>query len=152
MPAAPILYAEDDENDAFLVDYAFKQADIRNPLTVAPDGKVAIAYLEGSEPYSDRDIYPMPCLVLLDLKMPGHSGLDVLKWIRAQPTIANLPVLMLTSSNQESDIHTAYSLGANGYLEKPRNPKEMLLMAKAIKDFWLKLNRPPEPCADSKST
>ena len=137
----PILYVEDDENDARLVEYAFKEAEIRNPLTILPDGNAAVAYLAGAEPYSNRKDYPLPCLVLLDLKMPGKSGLDVLKWIRSHPSVCTLPVLMLTSSNQDNDLHRAYILGANGYLEKPNKLTEMVILARGIRDFWLTLNR-----------
>ena len=110
----PILYAEDDENDAFLANHAFEKAGILNPLVVVSDGKAAIEYLAGTAQYANRTEYPLPCLVLLDLKMPGVSGLEVLKWIRSQRSVCTLPVLMLTSSNQDGDVHRAYILGANG--------------------------------------
>lgn len=139
----PILYAEDDENDAVLTNYAFEKAEILNPLVVVADGKTAIEYLAGTGQYSNRTKYPLPCLVLLDLKLPRASGMEVLEWIRSQPTVCTLPVLMLTSSNQDSDIHRAYILGANGYLIKPSKTDEMLMMAKGIRDFWLILNRNP---------
>lgn len=149
---APILYAEDDENDRFLTELAFKEAEVCNPLIIVPDGKAAIDHLSdkcdnGQD--ANRDKHPLPCLVLLDLKMPGRSGLDVLKWIRSQPNTCTVPVLILTSSTQDRDVHRAYILGANGYLEKPNQPDQMLLMAKAIKDFWLTLNRSPRPEAQT---
>jgi CheY-like chemotaxis protein len=140
---SPILYAEDDENDAFLTQRAFKQEEIRNPLVIVPDGKAAVDYLTGVGQYANREEHPWPCLILLDLKMPGKSGLEVLEWIRNQPNISILPVVMLTSSDQESDIHRAYLLGANGYLVKPNRPEEISEMAKAIKDYWLTANRNP---------
>jgi CheY-like chemotaxis protein len=141
MTNRPILYAEDDENDAFLTNLAFEKAEILNPLVVVSDGKAAMEYLAGAGKYSNRTEYPLPCLVLLDIKMPHASGLEVLKWIRCQPNACTVPVLMLTSSNQDSDIHRAYLLGANGFLIKPSRPDEMLVMAKGIRDFWLVLNR-----------
>jgi len=137
----PILYAEDDKNDAFLANRAFKRAEILNPLVVVSDGKAAIEYLAGTGQYANRAEYPLPCLVLLDLKLPRVSGLEVLKWIRSQPSVCTVPVLMLTSSNQDGDIHRTYILGANGYLIKPSKTDEMLVMAKGIRDFWLILNR-----------
>jgi len=136
-----ILYAEDDENDAFLVERAFNQAQVPNALVIVPDGNTAIQYLAGTGKYADREKHPIPCLVLLDLKMVGKSGLEVLKWIRTHPTVCTLPVLMLTSSNLDGDVHRAYLMGANGYLVKPNTPDEMLIMAKGIKDYWLLLNR-----------
>jgi DNA-binding response OmpR family regulator len=104
---------------------------------------VAVQYLAGEGKYAARDECPLPGLVLLDLNMPGKSGLEVLKWIRVHPSVCMLPVVVLTSSNQESDIHRAYINGANGYLVKPSKPDEMLVMARAIKDYWLGQNRTP---------
>jgi CheY-like chemotaxis protein len=143
MNRRPILYAEDDDNDALLTKLAFAQVKISNPLIIVPDGETAVEYLDGTGHYANRHEHPLPCLILLDIKMPGKSGLDVLKWIRSQPGICTLPALMLTSSNQEADVHRAYILGANGYLEKPNKPDAMLVTARAIKDFWLTLNRYP---------
>ena len=139
----PVLYAEDDENDVFLMERAFKQAGIGNPLHIVTNGTLAIDYLAGSGLYANREEHPMPCLVLLDLNMPGKSGLDVLKWIRTQPRISTLPIVVITSSNQDSDIHRAYLLGANGYLIKPGKPDELLVMVKGIRDYWLAQNRSP---------
>jgi CheY-like chemotaxis protein len=129
-----ILYAEDDENDAFLIERAFRKAEIPNRLVVVPDGSAAIDYLAGQGKYAARVGHPLPGLVLLDLNLPGKSGLEVLKWIRTHPPVCLLVVVVLTSSNQESDMHRAYLQGANGYLVKLSNPDEMLTMAKAIKD------------------
>ena len=142
-PTKPILYAEDDENDVFFMQRAFKQAGIVNPLHIVTNGTLAIDYLSGSGPYANREEHPIPCLVLLDLNMPGKSGLDVLKWIRTQPRISTLPIVVMTSSNQDSDIHRAYLLGANGYLIKPGKPDELLVMVKGIRDYWLTQNRSP---------
>jgi CheY-like chemotaxis protein len=143
--ASPVLYAEDDENDSFLIQRAFKQEEVRHPLVIVPDGQAAVDYLTGAGEYANRTQHPVPCLILLDLKMPGKSGLEVLEWIRQHPDIPLVPVVMLTSSDQESDIHRAYLLGANGYLVKPNKPEEILAMTKAIKDFWLTVNRSPRP-------
>jgi CheY-like chemotaxis protein len=136
-----ILYAEDEEDDVFFIQTAFKQAAIENPLIIVPDGNRAVEYLAGTGSYADRSRHPLPCLGLLDLNMPGKSGLEVLQWIRSQPAICSLPVLMLTSSTQEADVHRAYIQGANGFLVKPSNPAALLTMVKAIKDYWLVQNR-----------
>lgn len=141
MSANPILYAEDEENDVYFIRRAFEQAGIRNPLAVVGDGQRAINYLTGMGDYADRNKHPLPCLVILDMKMPEKSGLEVLKWIRSQPAICILPVLMLTSSSHDADMHRAYVQGANGYLVKPGSPDELVAMAKAIKDYWLMQNR-----------
>jgi CheY-like chemotaxis protein len=136
----PILYAEDDDNDAFLFNRAFQEAEIRNPLLIVPDGNTAIEYLTGKGSYTNREKYPLPCLILLDLKMPGKSGLEVLKWVRSHPSVSTIPVLMLTSSSQDGDVHRSYLQGANGYLVKPNKMDDVLTMARAIKGYWLNLN------------
>jgi CheY-like chemotaxis protein len=141
----PILYAEDDENDAFLMQRAFNQAGIANPLRIVEDGRSAMQYLAGTGAGVDHQSHPAPCLILLDLKMPGQSGFDVLQWVRTQPATCTLPVIVLTSSSQDSDIHRAYLLGANGYLIKPGKPEELLAIVKSIKEFWLVQNRTPPP-------
>jgi CheY-like chemotaxis protein len=137
----PVLYAEDEPDDVFLMQRAFRDAGIENPLVVVNDGRAAVDYLSGQGKYSSREQFPLPAVVILDLKMPRLSGLEVLKWIRSQPTLVTLPVVMLTSSNNDADIHRAYLQGANGYLVKPGKPSELLSMVKALKDFWLLHNR-----------
>jgi CheY-like chemotaxis protein len=137
----PIFYAEDEEDDVFFLRKAFEKAGVPNPLAVVPDGLAAIEYLSGNGEYSDRAGHPLPCLALLDLNLPNKSGLEILEWIRAQPSFSPLPVLILTSSTQEADVHRAYRLGANGFLVKPGKPDELLAMVKAIRDFWLIHNR-----------
>jgi CheY-like chemotaxis protein len=139
--ARVILYAEDEEDDAYLLERAFSRAEISNQLVVVPGGKDIINYLSGLGEYANRARYPLPCLVLLDLNMPGTSGVEVLKWIRSTPSTTTLPVIMLTSSSQDSDVHRSYILGANGYLVKPSNLEGLVVMAKSIKDFWLAQNR-----------
>ena len=136
-----ILYAEDNDSDAFLIAHAFKKAGIEHRLEVVPNGQTAIQYLAGEGEYADRAQHPLPSLVLLDLNMPGVSGLEVLKWIRTTPSVCTLVAVMLTSSNQDADIHRAYAQGANGYLVKPGSIDAIVAMAHAIKDYWLTQNR-----------
>ena len=144
MNLKPVLYAEDEDNDAFFLKRAFDVAIVAHPLVVVPDGQVAIDYCSGAGRYSNRDEFPLPCLLLLDLNMPKKTGLEVLKWIRNSPTVSTLPVIILTSSLQDEDVHRAYLQGANAYLVKPSNPDELIAMAKTIKDFWLTQNRTAE--------
>ena len=113
-------------------------------LIVVPDGEEAVNYCSGVGAYSNRNEYPLPCLLLLDLNMPRKSGLEVLKWVRSEPSISTLPVIVLTSSLHDADIHRAYVQGANAYLVKPTNPGELLVLVKTIKDFWLTHNRMPK--------
>ena len=121
-----------------------KKTGVANPVQVASDGQQAIDYLKGAGKFADREKFPVPCLVLLDLKLPYVMGLDVLRWIREQPGTA-FPVVMLSASAEDADIATAYRLGANAFLTKPSEENKFVDMAKAIKDFWLTHNiLPPE--------
>ena len=140
----PILLVEDGEDDILLMQRAFAKTQLANPVQVATDGDQAIAYLSGAREFADRDTYPLPVLVLLDLKLPRRSGLEVLEWIRAQPGLRRLPVAMLTSSKESADINRAYDLGANAYLVKPVNFESLMEVVKALKLFWLILNESPD--------
>ena len=137
MPSSPVLYAEDEENDVFLMQRAFKKAGVTNPLRTVSDGARAIRYLEGADEFADRARFPLPCLLLLDLNLPRKSGLEVLKWARAQPAFRPLPIIILTSSNQDRDIGNAYTLGANGYLVKPASPDKLLELVASLRDSCL---------------
>jgi CheY-like chemotaxis protein len=110
---------------------------------VVEDGRQVIDYLAGTGKYADREQYPMPCLLLLDLKLPMKSGLDVLRWIQEQPQLRMLIVVVLSSSRNRSDVDAAYQLGARSYLVKPLTMGARLELAKAIKQYWLQLNVPP---------
>jgi CheY-like chemotaxis protein len=136
-----ILLVEDNEDDVFLMRRALKAAHIANPLQVVEDGQQAVDYLAGNGTYADRDQYPFPAVVFLDLKLPMKGGLEVLDWIRKQPQFANLVVLVLTSSSEPSDLKRAYGLGANSYLVKPPTAEQLLDLAKAFKWYWLEFNR-----------
>jgi CheY-like chemotaxis protein len=138
----PILLVEDEDGDVCFMQLAMKKADVLNPLQVASNGQEAIDYFKGIGKFANREEFPLPCLVLLDLKLPRVMGLDVLKWIRQQPEVAVI-VIILSSSKEEADITTAYRLGANGYLVKPSDVNQLTDMAKSIKDFWLTHNTPP---------
>lgn len=147
-----ILLVEDDQNDVFFLQYAFETAGIGNPLQVVTDGQEAINYLAGAGKYRDRQRFPLPCLVLLDLKLPGKMGTEVLRWMRGQPHLANLLVVVLTSSSEVNDIDRAYECGAQSYLVKPLSLEKRLELAKAIKNYWLELNEFPSLPATPAST
>jgi CheY-like chemotaxis protein len=141
-----ILQVEDDANDVFFLQKAMKKVGVANEIQVASDGQQAIDYLNGTGKFADRAQFPLPCLVLLDLKLPHVMGLDVLKWIRQQPGPARI-VVMLTASGEDADIAAAYRLGANGFLVKPSEASKLEDMVKAIRDFWLTHNTlPQESC------
>jgi CheY-like chemotaxis protein len=141
---APILLVDDNPDDVLFLERAFGAAGVMAPLRVAKDGAGAIDYLIGEGMYSDRSAHPLPALVLLDLKMPGASGFVVLRWLREQPVLKRLPVVMLTSSAQEEDIAQAFDLGVNSYIVKPSGLKQLNDVAKQIEAYWLSLNqRPP---------
>ncbi len=141
-----ILHVEDEESDLLLLRLAFEQAGIALPLQVATDGQMAIDYLSGSGAWADRLKYPLPCLVLLDLKLPRKSGLEVLGWLRAQPLLRRIVVVVCTSAEHEHDIARAYELGANSYIVKPMDIAERNETARRLKAWWLECNRfPPFP-------
>ena len=138
-----ILQVDDDPNDVFLLRHAMRKVGVANPIQIASDGQQAINYLQGAYEFADREKFPFPCLVLMDLKLPYVMGLDVLRWIRRQPGTV-LTVVMLSASGSEADIAAAYQLGADGFLVKPSEASKLQDMVKAIKDFWLTHNRLPQ--------
>jgi CheY-like chemotaxis protein len=148
MTTQPVLLVEDDENDVFFMQRAFREAGILNPLKVACDGREAIDYLNGKGKFADRREWPLPCLVLMDLKLPYVLGLDVLKWIRTEPAFKSVIVVVLTSSKQDADIAKAYSLGANSYLVKPPDVHQLVAMVKRIKEYWIEMNQLGASCIE----
>jgi len=143
MTRQTILQVEDREEDVFLLRYAFKRAGIENPVRVVVDGQQAVNYLSGKDAYSDRLKFPLPHLILLDLQLPHLTGLQVLEWIRSQPALKPLIVIILSSSIHEGDIRRAYELGANAFLVKPSSTDTLADMAAALKHFWLTHNISP---------
>ena len=132
---AVILIAEDDDNDVFLIRRALHQAQFENPLQVVSAGDQAIAYLKGDEPFQDREKYPIPALLLLDLKMPRKNGFEVLAWVRQHSEFNSLAIVVLTSSQESTDINRAYALGANSYLVKPANFLSLVDMINRLKEY-----------------
>jgi CheY-like chemotaxis protein len=141
---ALFLLVEDDEDQVALIRRAFHKANIINPIQVARSGEEALVYLEGAGPYVNREEFPLPKLVLLDLKMPGISGFDVLRWIRQQPALKQLRVVVLTASNEIRDVNQAYQLGANSFLVKPVDFEDFVRLSQAIQGYWIWLNKAPE--------
>ncbi|HET7346130.1 MAG TPA: response regulator [Acidobacteriaceae bacterium] len=139
-----VLLVEDDSADSQLIRRAFEKAGFAMSLMRAKDGDDAVAYLDGTERYEDREKYPLPCLVLLDIKLPRRSGFEVLSWIRRDPRpLRRMPVVMLTSSQHTVDINRAYELGANAYTVKPDTSAKLVELLGSLKDFWIEKNEFP---------
>ena len=142
--AYPILLVEDSPDDALLIQRAFRKANLANPVELVRDGEEAVAYLSGKAPYDDRARFPLPVFMLLDLKLPRRSGLEVLAWVRKESVVKRLPVVVLTSSRESVDVNRAYDLGVNSYLTKPVGFEALLEMVKNVNLYWLVLNENPE--------
>lgn len=137
------LLVDDDSNDQVLIGRAFRKAQTAVRIVVANDGDEALSYLSGTGSFSDRAQYPLPCAVLLDLKLPRRSGLEVLAWVRKQAPLRQMPVVILTSSHLDEDVRAAYELGANSYLVKPVDLSDLETMIARVAEYWAELNHPP---------
>ncbi len=138
-----ILIVEDEPVNVLMIRRALAKARVANPVQVVEDGDAAVAYLSGAGDYADREQFPLPMLILLDLKLPRRSGLEVLDWRRQQPGLRRIPVVVLTSSRETDDVRRAYDTGANSYLVKPVQFDALLEMVKSLGTYWLILNEPP---------
>jgi len=140
---AHILLVEDNRMDVELTLDAFKEARLLNTIYVSPNGQDALDYLFGRGKYADRNTYPMPNLVLLDLKLPGVDGFEVLRQVKSAPILKRLPVVVLTSSKEEGDRALTYDIGANSYIVKPVSFNGFLDVIKQIEGYWISLNVAP---------
>ena len=133
-----ILLVEDDTSDVQLIKLALSRTPGDVNVIRVEDGDKAVEYLAGSAPYDDREKYPLPVTVVLDIKLPKRSGFEVLQWLRSQGSpIKRLPVMMLTSSKHRVDVNRAFERGANAYLAKPESIKELASLLGEFKGFWL---------------
>jgi CheY-like chemotaxis protein len=140
-----VLLVEDDPADVRLIQRAFSKVNTTFSMTRLTNGDDAVSYLSGEDPYENRAAYPIPAVVLLDIKLPRRSGFEVLDWLRRQKSpLRRLPVIMLTSTKHSTDVNRAYDLGANSYLAKPQTPSELNELAANFHSYWLGLNLPPE--------
>ena len=135
-----ILLVEDNEDDVFFLKRALEGAAISNPVFVAADGQKAIDYFAGAGEFADRAKFPLPILVFLDLKLPVKKGLDVLAWLRQQESLRSVVVVVLTTSQEPSDLRRAYRLGANSYLVKPARTERLGALVRAVREYWLEFN------------
>ncbi len=138
-----ILLVEDDPNDVLLIERAFQKAGFAQSLKMVRDGDEAIDYLRGTGQFADRALFPLPYLVLLDLKMPGTDGFEVLRWARSEDSLKPLLIVVLTSSNLQADVDRAYELGANSYLVKPVEFNQMVNLLRRFEAYWTEINRTP---------
>ena len=145
MNAPLILLVEDDPADVRLIQRAFRKLQTNVTMTRLTNGDDAVAYLSGEGPFENRAAYPMPTVLLLDIKLPRRSGFEVLDWVRKQKSpLRRMPVVMLTSSKHSVDVNRAYDLGANSYLAKPETLAELDELASQFQDYWLDLNEEPD--------
>jgi len=140
-----VLVVDDDEDGLLLLQLAFTEAGISNPIQTLRNGFEAIDYLKGDGPYSDRAKYPLPCFMLLDLKMPSCSGFEVLAWRQTQKNLQRFPIIVFSSSNLQPDIQRAMELGATAYSVKPLDFNNLVTMAKEFRKQWLEPDTKPRP-------
>jgi CheY-like chemotaxis protein len=140
-----ILVVEDDENDSFLLERAFKKTGVNMPMYVCRDGAQAMAYLKGEDIYKDRARYPFPRVLITDLKMPRCSGFDLLRWLHDHPECNLIPKIVLSASAEAEDVKLAYQLGANCYFRKPTRSDELVDLVTVAQSFWTKAELPTLP-------
>ena len=133
----PLLIVDDRDDDRFLLELMLRRLGVSNPIVKLSSGEQAIAYLAGEQKFADRTRFPLPSVLFLDLKMPLVDGFDVLAWLQAQPARQKVPVIVLTSSNQERDIQQARQMGAHEYRVKPQQFEELVQIVREVRDRWL---------------
>ncbi len=131
-----VLLVEDDLSDIFLVKRAFKMARIQNPLQVVTDGEDAVRYLQGAGKYADRETYPLPRLIVMDIKMPGRTGFEVLDWVKQDRVLRRIPIVIVSASEDPADINRAYESGANAYMVKPAEFHQVEHLFHSITHYW----------------
>ena len=139
-----VLWVEDDPNDVLLLQRAFKKVGI-SPVHICPDGEEAIRYLKGKPPFEDREKFPLPNLIVTDIKMPRASGLDLLRWLHDHPRCCVLPVVLFSGSGQDKDVQEAYKLGASGFFQKPTKLEEAVNVVEKILNYWREAFPPAAP-------
>jgi CheY-like chemotaxis protein len=135
-PQFTVLLVEDDLNDIFLVKRAFKLAGFQHLLHIVTDGEDALRYLHGEGKYGDRALHPLPLLIVMDIKMPGQTGFDVLRAVKQDGALKRIPIVILSSSTRVDDINMAYELGANAYMVKPMDYRAMEHLFQSITQYW----------------
>jgi CheY-like chemotaxis protein len=137
-----ILLVDDSENDLILMHAAFKKANYDGSLQEVRNGEEAIAYLKGEGIYRNRNKFPMPTVMVLDLNMPKKDGFELMAWVRAQPVLKRLAIVILTASMRDEDVERSFDLGANSFFVKPSNLEALAAMMRCLCD-WVKINHFP---------
>src|SRR5213075_2504646 len=130
------LLADDDLRNRKLFAEAFQRSGLEKPLLMVADGEEVIRYLKGEGPFADRELFPLPSILLLDLRMPKCDGIHTLRWIRDNPEFAKLIVVMFSSSGEERDVEESYRCGVNSYIVKPAGFAELVSMIHCINQYW----------------
>jgi len=139
-----ILVAEDNTVDVMLLRRAFTKAGVNPPIYFARDGQQVMAYLLGDPPFDNPVEFPLPNLLLLDLKLPRVSGFAVLEWLRSYPGLNRLLVVVFSASGSSEDVRRAYALGANAYIIKPDEPEELVRIVQRLQNYWLNIHTEPD--------
>jgi two-component system, response regulator len=138
-----ILLVEDNAIDARITLKAFEAAEMKNKVFIAEDGQMGLDWIYGRGKYSDRDLYPLPDLILLDINLPKVNGFDVLVNLKNNNDYKQIPVIMLTASELEVDMVKSYRSGAASYINKPVNPEDFLKAVEKFNHYWIKINKLP---------
>jgi len=136
-----MLVAEDDPDDVFLLQRALAKSRLPINAHYLPDGNLVLDYLHGVGPFQDRQAYPFPRILMLDIKMPGMGGFEILHDVRSDPNLKRVVAVMFTNSPVVRDIDRAYDLGANAYVVKPGDPADLVTFLRRIYDFWFLTNK-----------
>ncbi len=136
---APILMAEDDPDDRLITAKALERNRVANPLITVENGEVLLDYLHQKGKYAAPGAAPRPCFILLDLNMPRLDGREALKIIKSDPSLKNIPLVILTTSKAEEDILRGYNLGANSYITKPVTFEGLVAVVQSLKNYWLEI-------------
>lgn len=144
MSGLRILVAEDLPDNVELLKLAFERANVKAPVHYVSDGEETIEYLKGEQTFSNRSEHPLPTMLLLDLKMPGTDGFGVLEWLRYQPGLRRLLIVVFTSSEEQKDVNRAFELGANSYIVKPAGFDKLQEIVRYLENYWLKVNQCPD--------
>ena len=140
-----ILLVEDEDNDIILVQRATERGGAGHTVYAVRDGEEAVHYLRGEGQYADRQKFPLPNVILSDLKMQSMDGFEFLRWLRGHPECSVIPTIVFSSSRQERDVREAYRLGANSYITKPSTAEELMQVLKATYEYWSRCECPPAP-------